>query len=130
MPGNFPTGVAIVLGSVSESPQSAVLRSEMERGVPKQRRERSDVLVSVPAELQFRNKAQAQDWLDWFYSAAGAGAGADWFAWVHPRTGQTVQARIKGGELGPLQPMHGTWRAGLDRCRRSVTFEYLQPIYP
>lgn len=129
MAGTFPAGVGIVLGSVSEEPQSAVLRSEMERGVPKQRRDRSDVLVSVPATLQFTNAAQAQAWLDWFYSAAGAGGGADWFAWVHPRTGATVQARIKGGTLGPLQPVHGTWRAGRDRCRRTVTFEYLQPAY-
>ena len=129
MPGNFPSDVPVVLGSFSEDRSSVVLRSEMERGVPKQRRMASDALVQVKVTLQFKTQAHANTFEAWFDSAAGAGGGADWFAWVHPRTGQTVQARVMGGTLGPLTPVHGTWRTGLQRCRRDATFEYIKAAY-
>jgi hypothetical protein len=125
----FPAGIGIVLGSVSEEPPPAVVSSPMERGVPKVRRDRSDVLVPIKAQLQFRNAAQFEEFRAWFYSPTGAGAGAAFFSMQHPRTGATVQARIAGGQLGALSPIHGTWRQGYDRCRCAVTFEVLQTAY-
>lgn len=127
MPATFPTDVPVVLGSYSEERGSAVLRSEMERGVPKQRRMASDVMVTVKVTLQFRDSAHAATFETWLDTQTGAGA--DWFTWTHPRTGAAVQARIVGGQLGPLTPVHGTWRAGRQRCRRDATFEYLRSAY-
>lgn len=125
----FPAGIGIVLGSVSEAPPPAVVSSAMERGVPKVRRDRSDVLVPIKATLQFRDSAHFETFRTWFYSPTGAGAGAAFFSMVHPRTGATVQARIAGGQLGELTPIHGTWRVGYQRCRCAVTFEVLQAAY-
>lgn len=127
MPATFPTDVSCVLGSYSEDQTSAVMRSEMERGMPKQRRMASDVLVSVKVTLQFKSSAHADSFQSWFDSQTGSGT--DWFTWKHPRTGASVQARIVGGVLGPLTPVAGTWRSGLQRCRRDATFEYLRSAY-
>lgn len=127
MPATFPTDVPCVMGSYSEDRDSAVLRSEMERGVPKQRRLSSDVMVQVKVTLQFRDQAHAQTFETWFDSQIAAGT--DWFTWKHPRTGLDVLARIVGGTLGQLSPVHGTWRTGRQRCRRDATFEYLKQAY-
>ncbi len=127
MSATFPTDVHVVLGGFSEERGSAVMRSEMEIGVPKQRRMASDVLVSVRATLQFKDSDHATAFETWFDTQIGSGA--DWFNWAHPRTGVQVQARIVGGQLGALTSVHGTWRAGRQRCRRDVTFEYLNSTY-
>lgn len=123
----FPSDVLCVLGAYSEERTPVVLRSEMERGVPKQRRTASDTMVSVKVTLQFKDSAHNEAFETWFDSQIGSGA--DWFSWVHPRTGATVQARIVGGQLGPLAPLHGTWKPGRQRCRRDATFEYLRSAY-
>ena len=123
----FPSDVQCVLGTYSEDRAPVVLRSDMERGLPKQRRMASDTLVAVQVTLQFKDAAHNDAFEAWFDSQAGSGA--NFFTWVHPRTGTTVQARIVGGKLGPLAPLHGTWRAGRQRCRRDATFEYLRSTY-
>lgn len=113
------------LQGTSEQPQPLVLRSEMERGVPQQRRISSDALVTVQLTLVFDSAANATAFEDWFYLSTGAGAGANWFDWVHPRTGATVQARVIGGELGALAPDDNTWQGST----RSLRLEYLRPAY-
>ena len=119
----FPTYVKILIGS-SESPKSVVLRSEMERGVPKQRRLSSDAMVTVPVDLFFETNQNAADFETWVYSQIGGGS--NWFDWTNPRTGATVQARIVGGELGALKPATGIW-SGMSM--RSMQFEYLRSAY-
>ena len=119
----FPTYVKILLGS-SEEPKPIVMRTAMERGVPKQRRIASDTMVSVPVTLMFDTPAQAIDFETWVY--AEIGGGADWFTWTNPRTGTNVQARIVGGNLGPLQPAAGLW-SGM--TTRRLTLEYLRSAY-
>lgn len=119
----FPTYVKILIGS-SESPKSVVVRSEMERGVPKQRRLSSDSMVTVPVDLFFETKQNAIDFETWVYSQIGGGA--NWFNWTNPRTAAVVQARIVGGELGALKPATGVW-SGMST--RSMNFEYLRSAY-
>ena len=123
----FPTDVKCVMGAYEEDRAPVVLRSEMERSVPKQRRMASDTMTTVKVTLQFASAAKNDAFEVWFDSQIGSGA--DWFSWTHPRTGAVVQARIVGGVLGPLKPVHGTWRAGLQRCRRDATIEYLRSAY-
>lgn len=118
----FPSNLKILI-ETSETPGSVVLRSEMERGVPKQRRIAADVLVTVPIAVIFFTKQQAADFETWFYGSINGGV--DFFDWADPRTGTTVQARIVGGQLGPLEPL----RTNYELSRRSMTLEYIRPGY-
>lgn len=115
----FPADLKILI-ETSETPGSVVLRSEMERGLPKQRRIAADVLVTVPIAVIFFTKQQAADFETWFYSQINGGV--DFFDWTDPRTGTAVQARIVGGQLGPLEPL----RSNYELSRRTMTLEYLR----
>lgn len=122
---SFPSYVQIAVGSMTEDRATVVLRSEMERGVPKQRRIASDTMVSMPVTLLFKTAADHDNFEHWFDSQIGSGT--DWFSFTHPRTGAVVQARFVGGKLGALTPMSGTWKFG--RLQRSATLEYLRSAY-
>ncbi|MDP1886640.1 hypothetical protein [Polaromonas sp.] len=104
-----------------EEPASAVMRSEMERGVPKQRRISADVMVTQETTVYFDTKQQAIDWETWFYTTINAGA--DWFDWPDLRTGTTLQARIVGGKPGALVPATVNWAY----AQRTFTLEWLRP---
>lgn len=97
-----------------------VLRSDMERGIPKQRRTGADVLVRVPCSLVFRSAADAAAFESWFYAEGGG-----WFDFTLPRTGSVVQARIIGGDIGSLTPLTPAWNAS----ERSVVLEYVRPAF-
>lgn len=115
----FPPDLKILFDT-SEAPAPVVIRSEMERGVPKQRRIAADALVTMPISVIFFTKQQAADFEDWFYTDIGGGA--DFFDFTDPRTGVVVQARVVGGELGPLVPL----RENYNLSRRSMTLEYVR----
>lgn len=115
----FPSSYKILI-ETSEAPASVVIRSEMERGVPKQRRVAADALVTVPITVMFFSKQQAADFETWFYTTINGGA--DFFDWTDPRTGSVVQARVVGGVLGELVPL----RDNYNLSRRSLTLEYLR----
>lgn len=119
----FPSYVGIRWADTAEQPASVVLRSEMERGVPKQRRMASDAMVTVPVTLYFRTQANAVDFETWVYTQIGGGA--DWFTWTNPRTNTAVQARIIGGNLGALKPGSNAWTF----AERSLQLEYLRSAY-
>ena len=97
-----------------------VLRSDMERGIPKQRRAGADVLVRVPCSLVFRSAADAAAFESWFYAE-----GMGWFDFTLPRTGAVVQARIIGGDIGSLVPLTPAWNAS----ERSIVLEYIRPNF-
>ena len=122
----LPSYVKVMAGSLTETPASVTLTSEMDRGVPKVRRKNSDTMVAMPSDLWFDNVTDAASFETWFYSASGANGGAVFFTMTHPRTGATINARIKDGDLGALTPLHGRWPGP---CKRSVTFEFLRTAY-
>ena len=101
----FPSWVKYELGS--EDAASAVERTEMERGVPKQRRANSDVLVQQDITIFFRTTAEASTWDTFFYTTIKAGQ--DWFDFTPIRTGVMVQARVVGGNPGKLTKGTKTW---------------------
>lgn len=119
----FPVGVKIDWRDFSESPEPIADRAEMDRGVPKQRRNASDALVEVTLTAHFDTIAEEADFTAWFYNDIAAGTA--WFDWVHPRSGATLQARFKGGELGPLRVLQKTMQAST----RTFRLEYVRSAW-
>lgn len=113
----FPT-VKYEWRDLGEDPEPVVVRGEMERGIPKQRRVRSDVRVEIPLTIHFDTKAEAAAFETWFFTTIKAGQ--DWFDFTHPRLGTTVTARVVGGELGPLTFTKRT----LESSKRGLKIEY------
>lgn len=103
---------------LSEKPESVIDRTEMERGIPKQRRVASDARVELAVTVYFDTKAEAIAFEDWFYEDIDAGAA--WFDFLHPRTGAVIPARIVNGEIGELKFQQRTLQAS----SRSFKLEY------
>lgn len=102
----------------AEQHTPVVSRSEVERGMPRQRRTSADARVSVPCTLVFRSAAAAAEFEAWYYAE-----GSGWFDFTLPRTGAVVEARIIGGDIGGLTPITPAWNAS----ERSITLEYIRP---
>lgn len=116
---SLPSYVAVRFPDYGETPQPSVERTEMERGVPKQRRTNSQTLVQVQATFLFMSSAAASDFEAWYYNTIGI---VGWFTMPHPRTGQTINARFVGGNIGTLSPLSPTF----SQSYRTVTLEYLR----
>jgi hypothetical protein len=116
----FPLKSDRILSDYNEMSESVVERTQMERGIQKQRRISSDSRVELQVTLLFTTKQEAIDFETWFYSASGANAGAAFFDFTVPRTGTVVQARIVSGDLGQLIAD----RAYLDLFRRQIKLEW------
>lgn len=92
----WPTGGKLLLNGFREAPESAVIRSEMETGPAKQAKVRSRVIT--PRQVRYHmTPAERTAWETWF-KGAECDYGVGWFDWVNPVTGNTIQARIQGGE--------------------------------
>lgn len=104
----------------AEQHQPIMLRTEMERGVARQRRQSADSRISVPCTLVFRSASAAAEFEAWYYAEGYA-----WFDFTLPRTGAVVQARIIGGDIGALSPLTPAWNAS----ERSVVLEYVRPAF-
>lgn len=102
----------------AEEPGTALMRSEMERGVAKQRRVAADVTVTQEITAYFNTKQRAEDWETWFYTTINAGT--DYFDWTDLRTGTTRQVRIKEGKPGGLKPATVNWAYS----QRTMTLEW------
>lgn len=121
----WPATARVLLAGYSEQDSPIVERAGMDRGLAKQRRTQSDVIVTASMTLSFRTHQQAIDFRDWFYAADGAAAGAAMFDWVRPQTGAVVQARVVANSLGPIQPV-----GPLRLARRTVQIEFVEALYP
>ena len=118
----FPTYVTVLLDGHTESHAPIADRTEMDRGVPKQRRTQSDVLVTFSLTLLFLTTADAEAFEDWYYSDAAAGGA--YFDFTHPRTGTLLSARVVANSLGPLTVL------GMGRARRAIQIEYQKALVP
>ena len=95
----FPALGKLRLEGYGEQPESAVLRTEMESGPPKQAQVRSRVMVTRPVTMQY-NAADYGSFKTWFRDDIARGA--DWFDWTDPVDGVIKQARIAGGEYSAV----------------------------
>ncbi|TAA25389.1 hypothetical protein [Pseudoxanthomonas winnipegensis] len=117
---NFPNGKAEVLfAGYGESFDPSIERTEMERGMPKQRVINSQVLMKVRATLFFRTAADQQAFEDWYFDVLKR-IGS--FQMEHPRTGVMTEMRFENASIGDLVPLHTQFRLS----KRDVVFEYLR----
>jgi hypothetical protein len=116
----FPNYVKLGWRDTAEQPAPVVLRSEMDRGIAKQRRVSADTVVTVPVTAYFDSATDSANFETWVYTTIHGGA--DWFDFTLPRTGATVQARIVNGDIGALQPTNKTWAYS----QRQFKLEYVR----
>lgn len=116
----FPAWVKVGWRDSGEKPSPVVLRSEMERGIAKQRRIAADAVVTQQITAYFDTAAEADDFEDWVYTEIGGGT--DWFDFTNPRNSVVVSARIVGGDIGKLVPSNRTWALTM----RQFTIEYVR----
>lgn len=107
---SLPSYASVLLAGFGEERASALRRTEMESGPPKQAKVMSRVMVSRRAVIRLASKADYLLFKTWFASTINQGA--DWFDWSDPVSGTTVSARIAGGALGqavPIGNVAGGW---------------------
>lgn len=115
----LPTYVEIRFSGYGETFDPSVERTEMERGVPKERLINSQVMQELSMTLQFKGAANLQSFEDWYFDVIKR---IGWFSMLHPRTGQPITARFKGGAIGTLVPLI----PGFKLSTREVVIEYLR----
>lgn len=115
----FPTYVEVRFAGYGETFDPSVERTEMERGVPKQRLINSQVMQELAMTLQFKGPADLENFEDWYFDEIKR---IGWFSMAHPRTGQTITARFKGGSIGTLTPLI----PGFKLSTRDVVVEYIR----
>lgn len=115
----FPAYVKILESGYGEDFDPAIERTEMERGVPKERVLNSQVLMKLSATLLFMSKADMASFEAWYFTEIQR---VGWFDLVHPRTGATVTARFEEAKIGKLTPRNPM----LTSATRPVVFEYLR----
>lgn len=105
----FPSYAKLLREGFSEQRESALLRTEMESGPPKQARVKSRVMVTRPVKIMLDNLADYQAFVEWF--ATDLAEGALWFDWADPVSGTTRQVRFVGGGLSaaPVAVVAGHW---------------------
>lgn len=114
----LPSYVGMALAGISEKHPPIVHRTDMERGVAKQRRFAADPQPQLTVTLTFDSRADADAFEAWFYSGEGMG----WFDFIHPRTLQTVSGRFMGGDIGASTPANKSW----GHSTRQVVIEYVR----
>ncbi|MBB2805930.1 hypothetical protein VC253_01520 [Xanthomonas campestris] len=115
----FPPYAGILYDTVRRSFDPAVLRTEMERGLPKQRVFNTGVLMKLAMTLDFATPADAMKFENWYFDDIRR---IGWFDFVHPLSGASLQVRFENGGIGELRPVEGADRPW--QC--DVTVEYLR----
>ncbi|MFZ4537814.1 hypothetical protein [Propionivibrio sp.] len=104
----FPSYASLLVDGFSVQRESALLRTEMESGPPKQAKVKSRVMVTRQVTIRLRSKGDYQSFVTWF--AVTLNEGAAWFSLVDPVSGATVQARFAGNGLeASPQPGLESW---------------------
>ena len=97
MPNLLPDYVTVGFDGFTVSQESALLRTDMEAGPPKQARIKSRVMVTRSVVLKVGTKQHYNDFMTWFNTTLKYGA--DWFTWTDPISGNSQEVRFKGGEI-------------------------------
>lgn len=106
----LPAYVKILREGYAERRESALLRTEMESGPPRQAKVKSLVMVQRPVQLQIDTGANYALFITWYGTTINEGA--DWFDYTDPVSAGTLSARFVGGGFSavPLGAASGPWR--------------------
>lgn len=115
----FPSQHCLLVGGYGESFDPAVERIEMERGPPKEMLRNTRVMAEIKCSILFDSTDDVGAFEDWYFQTIKR---IGWFSVTHPRTGATINAKIKGGVLGELVPVNNARR----KWRRDITLEYVR----
>jgi len=115
----WPASAKVMLSGYGENFDPSVARTEMERGVPKERLLNSQVLQKLPVSVFFRTPADIQTFEDWYFTDLQR---IGWFSMTHPRTGQAITARFEGGNIGTLSVQAPRFYM----AKRDLVLEYLR----
>lgn len=114
----LPDYVSLLLAGQAEIFDPAIVRTEMERGLAKQRVGNSRVVRKLNATLQFETNADASAFEAWYFNTIRR---IGFFDVRHPRTSVLTPMRFEGGSIGELVPAVN----GYHIASRSVVLEYL-----
>lgn len=105
----LPTTAKILFDGFSEQRESALMRTEMESGPPRQVKTKSRIMIRRPVSMLFSSKADYLSFLSWY--STDIKDGADWFQMIDPVTGNTIDARFVAGTLNgqPVNPAMSSW---------------------
>ena len=105
--------------SYGESFDPSVERTDMERGVPKQRLLNSQVMMKIQATLLFKTPTDLNGFEAWYFDEIKR---IGWFTIQHPRTGAEISVRFENGSIGTLT----SESLGFYLAQRQVVLEYLR----
>lgn len=91
----FPSYAKIQFAGYSQQRESALMRTEMESGPPRQVKVRSRVMLTRNVKIYLASKADFQSFESWYASTINMGA--SWFNFADPVSGNTVMARFVSG---------------------------------
>ena len=101
----FPAYAKIQFAGYSQQRESAIMRTEMESGPPRQTKVRSKVMLTRNVKLYFASLADFQSFEAWY--AAELSLGALWFNFPDPVSGTTVSGRFVGGGYSAMPLVGG-----------------------
>lgn len=98
----FPVYAQILYKDFSQKKESALLRTEMDSGPPKQAKVKSKVMVVRTVRIYLASKTDFANFETWYDTDLQQGSA--WFDFVDPISGSTIQARFRDGGY-TSQPM-------------------------
>jgi hypothetical protein len=113
----LPSYVQILFDGYNRTRESALLRTEMEYGPPKQAKIKSKVMITSQVNLYFDSKANFQSFETWYDETLDEGSG--WFDMTDPVSGNTISARFVGGGY-KAKPMS----ANMEQWQLAAELEY------
>lgn len=116
----FPDFAKILLAGTSRKFDPAVVKTEMERGLPKLRRGNSRVVMQIPVRIRTYTREDALAFDVWYHDTIQR---IGWFDWYDPRHRLVRPVRFMDGALGEETPMRGGDHEVADR---TATLEYLR----
>lgn len=116
----WPTYAKFVTeGFIENEVDPSVIRTEMERGTPKQRVLNSDVMCKISGTVMFVNREDIEAFDTWFFDEVKR---VNWFDMPHPRTGAMKRFRFIGGKRGDLVPSASFFHLS----QRAIELEYMR----
>lgn len=98
----FPAYAQILYKDYAQKKESALLRTEMDSGPPKQARVKSKVMLVRNVKIHLQSKSDFANFETWYDDDLDQGSA--WFDFIDPVSGSTISARFRDGGY-TAQPM-------------------------